>query len=99
MALKKRYLIPIGILKETRKNILGHDSFERIIANILNKFHVGFVDDCCDNLSQNRPIRFNPANGKIEYYNLSNDTWLDTATYVVPTTTTSSSTTTTTTTP
>ena len=74
---KLEYLIPIGLLKKSRKFIPGHFEFKKIIGDILKAFNVPFQDSCCDNLNNGAPVRYNPGLARLEYYDATTDAWID----------------------
>ena len=74
----------------------GFWSFRKMFWDYLNKLHVPFYDDCCEEAADiTYPVRWNESLNRMEKYN--GTAWVDITEIVETTTTTTSSTTTTTT--
>ncbi len=76
--------------------------FRKMFWTYLKKLNVPFSDPCCpeaDGSTVSAPVRFNTAEGRMEYYNAATESWQDILGFTSSTTTTTSSTTTTTTSP
>lgn len=78
---KLDYLIPVGILKKTRKFVLGHYSLKKIMSEVFNWMNVPFADPCCSGLADSVPVRYNETTGGIERY--SDGAWVATDDTVV----------------
>jgi hypothetical protein len=74
--MRLEYLIPIGILKKTKKFLPGHLEFKKVIGDVLKGLNVPFQDVCCDPLNNSAPVRFNPTSGDLEYYDNVSDSWV-----------------------
>lgn len=96
MAGKLDYLVPVGILKKTRKFVAGHQSLKKIFHEVLNWLNVPFADECCDSAADSAPVRYNIALNRLEVY--AGGAWVDVNNIDAVTTTTTTTTSTTTTT-
>ena len=75
----------------------GFFGFRKMFWEYLNKLHVPFYDDCCEEAADiTYPVRWNESLKRMEKYN--GTAWVDITEIVETTTTTSTSSTTTTTT-
>jgi hypothetical protein len=76
MSGKLDYLIPIGILKKTKKFVAGHISLTKLMGEVFNWMKVPFSNPCCDGKSDSAPVRYNTATPGFEYYDETTDAWV-----------------------
>jgi hypothetical protein len=87
------YLIPIGIFKKTKKVLLGHYSFKKMLGEVLNWLNVPFADPCCAGMADSVPVRYNPSLNRLEVFHVTLGEWVDINTIDIVTTSTTTTTT------
>lgn len=71
-----RFVVKQGIVQKTKQAILGSFDLNRFVKWMLDKIHVPYFDDCCDDEKTGFPVRFSTSGtDAIEYFN--GTAWVD----------------------